>query len=214
LKRLMPLLVCGPLLAIGSIAMGAGTASAQTSCSIGKYLTQGVRDSSDVKCLQQALNGAGFKAGPVDGWFGPVTRSAVVAFQTAKNLKVDGEVGAQTRAALGVNSKTVTEVRQQASSSGNQGASKKSAPAAKSSGGGTVWDRIAQCESGGNWAINTGNGYYGGLQFLPSSWRAAGGSGMPHHASREEQIRVAENLRAAAGGFGPWPACSAALGLR
>lgn len=83
-------------------------------------------------------------------------------------------------------------------------------PAAPS---GSVWDRLAQCESGGNWAINTGNGYYGGLQFSPSSWAAAGGSGMPHQASRDEQIRVAENLLAMQG-WGAWPACSAKLGLR
>ena len=75
-----------------------------------------------------------------------------------------------------------------------------------------VWDRLAQCESGGNWSINTGNGYSGGLQFLPSTWRANGGTGMPHQNSREEQIRVAENLRAQAG-FHPWPACARKLGL-
>lgn len=86
------------------------------------------------------------------------------------------------------------------------------AASARSSGG-TVWDRLAQCESGGNWRINTGNGYYGGLQFLPSTWRANGGKGMPHRASRTEQIRVAENLRRKAG-FRPWPTCSRRLGLR
>lgn len=75
-----------------------------------------------------------------------------------------------------------------------------------------VWDQLADCESGGNWAINTGNGYSGGLQFLPSTWRAYGGSGMPHEASRDEQIRVAENVRADVG-FGAWPACSRKLGL-
>jgi len=68
------------------------------------------------------------------------------------------------------------------------------------------WDAIAQCESSGNWAINTGNGYFGGLQFSPSTWRANGGTGMPHQASREEQIRVAENtLRTQ--GIGAWPTC-------
>ncbi|HEY8525224.1 MAG TPA: transglycosylase family protein [Acidimicrobiales bacterium] len=82
-----------------------------------------------------------------------------------------------------------------------------------SSGGGTVWDRLAQCESGGNWSINTGNGYYGGLQFSQESWNAAGGSGNPANASREEQIRVAENLLNMQG-WGAWPACSAQLGLR
>lgn len=77
---------------------------------------------------------------------------------------------------------------------------------------GSVWEQLAQCESGGNWSINTGNGYYGGLQFTQSSWEAAGGSGSPAHASREEQIARAENLQAIQG-WGAWPACSAKLGL-
>ena len=68
------------------------------------------------------------------------------------------------------------------------------------------WDRVASCESGGNWAINTGNGYYGGLQFNLGTWRANGGSGMPHQASRSEQIRVAENI-ARHQGMGAWPVC-------
>ena len=68
------------------------------------------------------------------------------------------------------------------------------------------WDAVAQCESGGNWAIATGNGYYGGLQFSPGTWRANGGSGMPNQASREEQIRVAENVLRTQG-IGAWPTC-------
>ena len=76
----------------------------------------------------------------------------------------------------------------------------------------STWDALAQCESTGNWSINTGNGYYGGLQFSLSTWRAYGGSGMPHHASKAEQIRVAENTLAGQG-WGAWPACSAKLGL-
>ncbi|MFC6093232.1 transglycosylase family protein [Saccharothrix sp. BKS2] len=68
------------------------------------------------------------------------------------------------------------------------------------------WDAVAACESGGNWSINTGNGYYGGLQFLPSTWTANGGSGMPHQASRAEQIRVAENVLRTQG-IGAWPVC-------
>lgn len=78
---------------------------------------------------------------------------------------------------------------------------------------GTVWDSLAACESGGNWAINTGNGYYGGLQFSLSSWLGVGGSGLPSSASREEQIMRAELLRARQG-WGAWPACTAKLGLR
>jgi LysM repeat protein len=79
--------------------------------------------------------------------------------------------------------------------------------------GGSVWDRLAQCESGGNWGINTGNGYSGGLQFAQGTWAANGGSGSAHNASRAEQIRVAERVRASQG-WGAWPACSAKLGLR
>jgi len=85
--------------------------------------------------------------------------------------------------------------------------------AANFAGGNTVWDRLAQCESGGNWAINTGNGYYGGLQFSLSTWHAWGGSGYPHQASRETQIAIATKMRDAAGGYGAWPGCASALGL-
>jgi hypothetical protein len=80
-------------------------------------------------------------------------------------------------------------------------------------GGSTVWDRLAQCESGGNWATNTGNGYYGGLQFSLGTWRAYGGSGLPSQASRTTQIAIATKIRDASGGYGAWPACAASLGL-
>lgn len=79
--------------------------------------------------------------------------------------------------------------------------------------GGSVWDRLAACESGGNWSINTGNGYYGGLQFTASTWRAVGGSGLPHQASKAEQIKRGQILQARSG-WGQWPACTAKLGLR
>ncbi|WP_308194502.1 transglycosylase family protein [Pseudonocardia kujensis] len=81
---------------------------------------------------------------------------------------------------------------------------------------GAVWDRLAQCEAGGNWAINTGNGYYGGVQFDASTWRAYGGTQyapLPHQASREEQITVASKVRDSRGGYGAWPACARKLGL-
>lgn len=77
----------------------------------------------------------------------------------------------------------------------------------------STWDRLAQCESSGNWQINTGNGYYGGLQFTLSTWRAFGGQGMPHQATREQQIAVAERVLAVQG-WKAWPACSRKLGLR
>ena len=73
--------------------------------------------------------------------------------------------------------------------------------------------RSPQCESGGNWAINTGNGYYGGLQFSLGTWHAYGGTGLPSQHSRETQIAIATKLRDASGGYGAWPHCAAALGL-
>jgi hypothetical protein len=81
--------------------------------------------------------------------------------------------------------------------------------------GDTVWDRLAKCESGGNWAINTGNGYYGGLQFSHPTWHGYGGGDFaeyPHQATRAEQIIVAKRLHDARG-FQPWPACRIKLGL-
>ncbi|WP_225822200.1 transglycosylase family protein [Streptomyces naphthomycinicus] len=77
-----------------------------------------------------------------------------------------------------------------------------------------VWDRIAQCESGGNWHINTGNGYYGGLQFSASTWRAYGGTAYAStadQASRSAQIAVATKVQHAQG-WGAWPVCSARAG--
>ncbi len=77
-----------------------------------------------------------------------------------------------------------------------------------------VWDRIAQCESGGNWHINTGNGYYGGLQFAASTWRAYGGTAYAataDQASKSQQIAVATKVQSAQG-WGAWPVCSARAG--
>jgi Transglycosylase-like domain len=81
--------------------------------------------------------------------------------------------------------------------------------------GNSVWDTLARCESSGNWAANTGNGYYGGLQFSVGTWNGYGGAeyaAYPHQATRQQQIAVAERLRAARG-YQPWPACRAKLGL-
>jgi hypothetical protein len=73
------------------------------------------------------------------------------------------------------------------------------------------WDAIAQCESGGNWSTNTGNGFYGGLQFKQSTWASNGGRGHPALASRDEQIRVAENVLRTQG-LKAWPKCGSAAG--
>lgn len=80
----------------------------------------------------------------------------------------------------------------------------------------SAWDRLAECESGGRWDIDTGNGYYGGVQFSPSTWRAFGGGEFArnaHQASREQQIVVAERTLAVQG-WNAWPSCSRTTGVR
>jgi hypothetical protein len=79
-----------------------------------------------------------------------------------------------------------------------------------------TWERVAQCESGGNWHADTGNGYYGGLQFADDTWDSFGGERFAHKASRaskREQIHIAEKVLHAQG-WDAWPACSSKLGLR
>lgn len=97
-----------------------------------------------------------------------------------------------------------------------RGTKPKSTASAAAVAGGSVWDRLAQCESGGDWSINTGNGFSGGLQFHPQTWQAYGGSeysATASGASREQQIAVAEKIQAAQG-WGAWPACTASMGIR
>jgi hypothetical protein len=79
-----------------------------------------------------------------------------------------------------------------------------------------TWSRLAKCESGGRWHINTGNGYYGGLQISPGTWRSNGGkrfASLPHRATKREQIRVAKRIKRSQG-WGAWPSCSRRIGAR
>ena len=87
-----------------------------------------------------------------------------------------------------------------------------SATAANAATSTSTWDALAQCESGGNWSTNTGNGYTGGLQFSDSTWAAYGGTGSAANATREQQIAVAEQVQASQG-WGAWPSCASQLGL-
>ncbi len=75
-----------------------------------------------------------------------------------------------------------------------------------------IWDKLALCESGGNWSINTGNGYYGGLQFSEGAWRSVGGVGFAHEASRDEQIMRGKMLQERRG-WGAWGLCAKKLNL-
>ncbi|MEO6882283.1 MAG: transglycosylase family protein [Mycobacteriaceae bacterium] len=101
-------------------------------------------------------------------------------------------------------------VQTSSASGGNTGA------AAPGVANGGAWDALAQCESGGNWAINSGNGYYGGIQFDQGTWLSNGGGAyapLPSQASREQQIAVASKVQSARG-WSPWPSCSRSVGLR
>lgn len=124
--------------------------------------------------------------------------SRTVVSETVVTEPVTGEVKVGTKAAAPASS-----------SGGNSGGS------APSVADGSVWDQIAQCESGGNWAIDTGNGYSGGLQFNAQTWAAYGGTAYAPTAagaSREQQIEIASKVQAAQG-WGAWPACTAKLGM-
>ena len=123
------------------------------------------------------------------------------------NGKVESEGVAEEREVKKAKPALIARGTKQA---GNTGAA---APAVAS---GSVWDSLAQCESGGNWAINTGNGFSGGLQFTPSTWAGHGGTAYApsaHLATREQQIAIAERVQASQG-WGAWPACTASLGIR
>ncbi len=79
-----------------------------------------------------------------------------------------------------------------------------------------TWSRLAHCESGGRWHVNTGNGYYGGLQISPGTWRGYGGkryASNAHRASKKAQVRIAKRIRNRQG-WGAWPSCSRRIGVR
>ena len=129
-----------------------------------------------VRAVQRALGVA------ADGIYGRETRRAVRRFQRSHGLTVDGIAGSETLAALGV---TAHE---------------------SSSDPGTILERIAECESGGDPTMNTGNGYFGKYQFSRATWRAVGGRGNPARASEAEQDRRALRLYRREG-TKPWPVC-------
>jgi Transglycosylase-like domain/Putative peptidoglycan binding domain len=146
------------------------------------------------KILQRRLNALG-AALAVDGSFGRLTLGAVRKFQRSKGLVIDGVVGPRTRKALGLSAPVAA----------------KPASTAINLARAAMWDRIAMCESSGRWHINTGNGYYGGLQFDRNTWLSVNGDDFAPRAdlaTRAEQITVANRLYAQRG-LQPW-ACRGA----
>ncbi len=131
---------------------------------------------------------------------------------TYRVVRHDGKVASRTK----TSTKVTSQPRAQVVLVGTKAPKVASSSGSSGSGGnvsGGVWDKIAACESGGNWSINTGNGFYGGLQFTLSTWHAYGGSGNPSNASKSTQIAVAKKVQASQG-WGAWPACTSKLGLR
>lgn len=156
--------------------------------------------------------------------------------KTYKVTRIDGEEVARTlssekvtaepvaeKIAVGTKERPEPEPKVEAASNSNSNSNSDSNSSSKSSDDGGApaapvsgaWQALAECESGGNWSINTGNGYYGGLQFSKSSWLGAGGgkyAPLPHLASPSEQIATAKVLKQG-GGWGHWPSCASQLGL-
>jgi len=155
------------------------------------------------RAVQLVLKSFGYTIA-VDGVYGPQTTKVVTSWQHVNGLEEDGIAGPITQASLGITAGAPAERGQQ------QQVTPVEPPSIPHY---DQWVRLAQCESGGNWSINTGNGYYGGLQFNLTSWRAVGGSGRPDQASAAEQMARAEILLDRQG-WGAWPACSSKLGYR
>jgi peptidoglycan hydrolase-like protein with peptidoglycan-binding domain len=218
-RKFLAPLVIGPAIAVGGVAASAGSASAQCSVSDGllSQTASSIRSDS-VRCLQQSLRERGVDAGPVDGWFGPVTKSAVTHFQQANGLTVDGWMGRETRTALGItrsgsarsthstrSTRTHTQRRTHTHRTRTQ---RYNGPSGSS---GVDWDAVARCESGGDWSAhlrtNHVGTFSGGLMIMQSAWRQYGGTQFAPsagQASRAEQIIVAERVAARVGADRAW----------
>lgn len=185
--------------AAAATSVAAATPAAAAKAYLTSTLRKGNGYGAQNKTLQRRLNALGSKLA-VDGDFGPKTLAAVKKFQSSKRLQVDGVVGPITRKALGLNAPAGTKPAPAKPATGTT--SGKGINLAREA----MWDRIAKCESGNRWNINTGNGYYGGLQFDYGTWLSVGGADFAPRAdkaSRAQQITVANRLYAKRG-LQPW----------
>lgn len=145
--------------------------------------------------------------GPIEPYYGINLLEEYTKFQQGEKVR---------QSAVEESAKEEEKVLEKQNTQGNYIDKSPSEIQAAAISGETVWDTIVLCEASGNWNINTGNGYYGGLQMDMTFWSNYGGfeySRRPDQATREEQIIIAERGLAVQG-WGAWPACSAKYGLR
>jgi len=174
--------------------------------------TKGEKGERELTLRQETRNG---KKGEEEVLKSKVSKEPVVEVVNV-GTKDTAKEEAEAKAKEEAEAKKEEAKKESSSSKSEEKEETSSKPKASTGNISATWQALAKCESGGNWAINSGNGYYGGLQFSASSWRAVGGTKyapLPHQASPQEQIAAAEKLRAS-GGWGHWPACSSKLGLR
>ncbi len=134
----------------------------------------------------------------------PTTLARTTTTTAKPKVKVEAAVTAPTTTTTARPAPTTTTTVAPTTSSARAG----SGPDPSSD---ATWDQLAKCESGGNWAANTGNGYYGGLQFNPDTWHGLGGTGYPNEASRAQQIAIGKKQYAASG-WSAWRVCAGRLG--
>ncbi|MGO1320653.1 MAG: ubiquitin-like domain-containing protein [Galactobacter sp.] len=178
-------------------------------------------EKGETKTVRQAKQGQRTTVSKVRYVNGKVVATEVVSSEiTTKPVSKLVQVG--TKAPEKESTAKHAEDSSSSSSSSEKSDSKDSSSESKPASNGPsgsvdgVWQKLAQCESGGNWSINTGNGYYGGLQFTASTWKAQGGTkyaALPHQATAAQQVEIAKKLQARAG-WGQWPGCTSKLGLR
>lgn len=211
--------IAGAAVVGGLAAVTPATASAATISQRIPHLHPGAHSGLVVR-LQRELSANGRNV-PATGYFGNITKERVKELQRRHGWRATGIAGARVWKVLlsdghSVSSPSITPYlagHKKAAASHRAPAKSHKAASSRSAATSSVWDKIAKCESGGNWHINTGNGFYGGLQFSLSTWHGYGGSGLPSSHSRTEQIVVAKRVQRSQG-WGAWPACSARIGLR
>ena len=185
----------------GQVAEQAASAARQ------HVIAEAEADQAELNQLQQQLNqeieAAAVVAAQQRAQAAARAAAAAAAAQAARPARQSQPTPTQ---GLPVNNGLVNVVRAMVSTSAP-------APAAPTSSAGGVWQQLRECESSGNYATNTGNGFYGAYQFTLQTWEGLGLSGLPSQASPQAQDAAAARLQAEAG-WGQWPACSLALGLR